>query len=240
MHRRRFPHIAFIYLILVLAVILASWTGSVLEMRFSSVFSMYGIRSMLSAAGIRWLVSNAGNTIARAPIGNAIMLFMAFGAVNGSGLGRAIVKCFRGALSPREKASLTVAAVSLLLLGLLFVMGAVSGGNLSVGLAGGLSGSPLAMGLAFTVMLAATVPSIAYGLASGTFQSSHDCVRALAGVVAQMAEFLVCMVVASQLVETILYTRLDVLLGIGPQLMRTISFVLYWLPLPLVILYRHR
>jgi len=240
MNRRRFPHIAFIYLILVLAVILASWISSVLEMRFSNVFSMYGIRSMLSAAGIRWLVSNAGNTIANAPVGNAIMLFMAVGAVDGSGLGRATVKCFHGTVSPREKASLTVAAVSLLLLVLLFVLGAVSGGNLSVGLAGGIADSPLARGLTFTVMLVLAVPSIAYGLASGTFQSSHDCVHALAMFIAPMAEFLICLVVASQLVGTILYTRLDVLLGIGPQLMRIISFVLYWLPLPLVFLYRRR
>lgn len=234
--RRRLPHVAFIYLILIVVVILASWMGSVLEMRSGKAFSLYQIRSILSASGIRWVVSNAGVSISEAPIGTALMLFMAIGVAQGSGIVAVLSGKRHPKLSPREKASLVVAGVSLLALSLLFLLGAVSGSNMTVGLAGGLSQSPLARGAAFLIMLIVAVPSLAYGLASGTFHSSHDCVRAFARFIAPMAEFLVCMVLASQLIETLQYTRLDVLMGLSPNAMTVISIILYWLPLPIILL----
>lgn len=233
MNKRQFPHPAAIYLLLLLLVVIASWIGSVLEMRGQTSYSLLTIRSVFSESGLRWMVLNASVTLSHAPIGNAIMLLMTVGVLKSSGLWGAFHRL--GHLSPRERTSLVVAAVSLMLLVLLFVFGAVSGSRLTTGVASGIAGSPVGRGLVFLVMITAAVPSVAYGLAGGVFQTTHDCVEAFACMIRPMAHLFICMLVASQLLETLSFTRLDQVLGLGPSLMRVLAFVLYWLPLPIIM-----
>ena len=234
MRKRLIPHPAAVYLVLLVIVIIASWIGNVLEMRGMTSYSSLVIRSVLGADGMRWMVSNASVSLQHAPIGNAIMLCMTVGVLRASGLWSALSRI--GRLAPKENASLVVAAVSLLLLALLFILAAVSGSQLATGLASGLAESPLGRGCIFIVMMAAAVPSMAYGLASGALQSAHDCVEAFACMIRPMAHFLVCMLVASQVLDTFTYARLDQFFGISAKAMRVTAFVLYWLPLPVIML----
>lgn len=237
MHKPSFPHPAAVYLVLLVIVIIASWIGNVLEMRSTMSFATLTIRSIPGADGMRWMVSDASASLRHAPIGNALMLFMTAGVLKSSGLWKAASNL--GRLAPRENASLVVAGVSLLLLMLLFVMGTVSGSRLAAGLASGIQDSPLGRGAVFMVMMVAAVPSMAYGLASGAFQSSHDCVEAFACMIRPMAHFLICMLVASQLLDAITYSRLDSFFGLSTRFMQVLAFVLYWLPLP-IIMYRNQ
>lgn len=233
MRKRLYPHPAAVYLVLLLIVILASWIGNIFEIRGTASYSSLTIRSILSASGMRWMVSNASASLQHAPIGNAIMLFMTVGALKASGLWGAVLRI--GKLAPRENTSLVVAAVSLLLMVLLFIMSTVSGSQLATGLASGVSGSPLWRGFIFMLMMTAAVPSMAYGLACGSFQSTQDCVEAFACMIRPMAHFIICMLVASQLLDALSYARLDQFFGIGSQTMKVISFILYWLPLPIIM-----
>lgn len=233
MRKRLYPHPAAVYLILLLAVILVSWAGSIIEIRNADSYSSLIIRSILSAGGMRWMVSNAPVSLQHAPIGNAVMLFMTAGVLKASGLWSAFSRIRR--LAPKENASLVVALVSLLLLALLFFMSAVSGSRLATGLAAGFSDSPLVRGFIFMLMITASVPSVAYGLACGAFQSAQDCVEAFACMIRPMAHFLICMLIASQLLDAFSYSRLDRFLGLGQQTMKIIAFILYWLPLPIIM-----
>ena len=227
-------HPAVLYFIVFVLVVLASWIGSVLEMRVVSGYSQLTLRSVLGAQGIRWIVDNAAWTLSQSPVGNAVMLFMLVGIGRESGLFASLSRLRN--LSPRERTAMVIAAVSILIVLLLIIVGIVSDSRLAISVTGTFAGSPLAKGAVFLLMLAVSVPSIVYGLATGRLKSATDCVRAFASAVGEWAQFIVTMLIASQIIQTLEYTHLDALMHIGTKGMDVISFLLYWLPLPVIML----
>ena len=119
----------------------------------------------------------------------------------------------------------------------LIVLGVFTGSHLLLGITGKLKGSPLYDGFMFLIMLGIGLPSLVYGLSTETFRTVYDCIRAFSGIIAPFAEFLVTMLVAAQLLQTLMYTNFDALLGITENAMRIISFLVYWLPLPIILLW---
>lgn len=227
-------HPVIVYLLLLTVVILASWIGSIMEISMVGGNSELALRSVLGVPGIRWVVRSAASSLGSAPIGNALMLFMAYGAAKGSGLFRAFSRV--RSLSPKETVAFYTSLVVLTIYILLIVLGVFAGSHLLLGVTGTLKGSPLYEGLMFLLMLAVCLPSLVYGLSTETFRTAYDCVRAFSTVIAPFAEFLVTMLVASQLLQTLVYTHIDAMLGLTDGTMRVASFLIYWIPLPIILL----
>ena len=227
-------HPAVIYLILLLLVIIVSWIGSIMEISSVAGNGDLALRSVLGVSGLRWAIRTAATCLGNAPVGNALMLFIAIGAGKGSGLFRALSRLRN--LSPKEATAFYISLVVLAIYVLLIVLGVFAGSHLLLGITGTLKGSPLYDGIMFLVMLAVCLPSLVYGLSTETFRTAGDCVDAFCTILPQFAHFLVTMLVAAQLLQTLVYTNIDVLLGISDNAMRIISFLVYWIPLPVILL----
>ena len=227
-------HPAVIYLILLILVIIVSWIGSIMEISRVGGNGDLALRSVLGVPGLRWAVRTAATCLGNAPVGNALMLFIAIGAGRGSGLFRALSRL--RSLSPKESTAFYISLVVLAIYILLIVLGVYAGSHLLLGITGSLKGSPLYDGFMFLVMLAVCLPSLVYGLSTETFRTAKDCVDAFCTILPPFAHFLVTMLVAAQLLQTLEYTNIDALLGITPNAMRIISFLIYWLPLPVILL----
>ena len=227
-------HPAVIYLILLILVIVVSWIGSIMEIGRGAGNEELALRSVLGVPGLRWAVRTAASCLGNAPVGNALMLFMAVGAGRGSGLFRALSRL--RSLSPKEATAFYISVVVLALYICVIVLGVYAGSHLLLGITGTLKGSPLYDGFMFLVMLGIGLPSLVYGLSTETFRTAGDCVDAFCTILPPFAHFLVTMLVAAQLLQTLEYTNIDVLLGITDNAMRIISFLVYWLPLPIILL----
>ena len=228
-------HPALIYLILLILVIIVSWIGSIMEIGRASGNGDLALRSVLGVSGLRWAVRTAATCLGDAPVGNALMLFMAIGAGRGSGLFRALSRL--RSLSPKEATAFYISVVVLGLFVCLIVLGVYAGSHLLLGITGLLKSSPLYDGFMFLVMLAVCIPSLVYGLSTETFRTAADCVDAFCTILPPFAHFLVTMLVAAQLLQTLEYTNIDLLLGITDNGMRVVSFLVYWLPLPIILLW---
>ena len=227
-------HPAVIYFMLLLLVIIISWIGSIMEMRRVGGNGELVLRSVLGESGIRWAVRSASACIGNAPVGNALMLFIAVGAGKGSGLFRALSRL--NSLSPKERNAIYISAAVLVVFLSLIVLGVFSGSHLLLGITGKLAGSPLYDGFMFLLMLAVCLPSLVYGLSTETFRTAQDCADAFCTIFPPFAHFLVTMLMAAQLIQTLEYTNIDALLGITDGSMRIISFLIYWLHLPIILL----
>lgn len=232
MSKKWWWHPAIVYLLLLITVVLVSWIGSIMEISRIGDNGELALRSVLGVPGIRWAVRTAASCIGDAPMGNALMLFIAVGAGRGSGLFRAMSKIRN--LSPKERTALYISAVMFAVYICLIVLGVFAGSHLLLGITGTLDGSPLYEGLMFLLMLAVCLPSLVYGLSTESFRTAGDCVDAFCTILPPFAHFLVTMLVAAQLLQTLEYTHIDALLGINAGAMRVISFIVYWLPLPII------
>ena len=86
------------------------------------------LRSVLGVPGLRWAVRTAASCLGNAPVGNALMLFMAIGAGRGSGLFRALSRL--RSLSPKEATAFYISVVVLGLFVCLIVLGVYAGSHL--------------------------------------------------------------------------------------------------------------
>lgn len=227
-------HPAIIYIIILLLTILVSWIGSILEIGSMSGNSELAIHSVLGVSGIRWAVRSAASSMSEAPIGQALMIFVAIGAGRGSGLFRAVSNLT--GLSPKERLAFIISMSVLTVYTLLIVMGIFSGSHLLLGITGTLAGSPLVDGFVFLAMLGVCLPALVYGLSTDTFNTSMDCVESFCRIMPAAAQFLVTMLIASQLIATLQYTGLAGVIGLDYSGMKVLTFVLYWMPLPIIVL----
>lgn len=228
-------HPAVIYLILLILVIVVSWIGSIMEIGRAGGNDELALRSVLGVPGLRWAVRTAASCLGNAPVGNALMLFMAIGAGRGSGLFRALSRLRN--LSPKETTAFYISLVVLAIYIFLIILGVYAGSHLLLGITGTLKGSPLYDGFMFLVMLGIGLPSLVYGLSTETFRTAGDCVNAFCTILPPFAHFLVTMLVGAQLLQTLEYTNIDLLLRLSDNGMRIVSFLVYWLPLPIILLW---
>lgn len=238
MSRKWWWHPAIVYLLLIFVVILVSWIGSIMEISRGSGNDELALRSVLGVSGIRWAVRTAASCIGKAPVGNALMLFMAIGAGRGSGLFRAL-SCLRN-LSPKETTAFYISLLVLAVYVCLIILGVFAGSHLLLGITGMLKGSPLYDGFMFLMMLAVCLPSLVYGFSAETFRTAFDCADSFCTILPPFAHFLFTMLVAAQLIQTLEYTHIDALLGITSDAMRIISFIVYWCPLPIILLWNQK
>ena len=221
MSKKWWWHPAIVYLLLLFVVILISWIGSIMEISRVNDNGELSLRSVLGVSGIRWSVRTAALCLGNAPIGNALMLCIAIGAGRGSGLFRALSRI--RSLSPKEAMAFYISMAVLAIYILLIVLGFFAGSHLLLGITGRLAGSPLYEGFMFLLMLAVCLPSLVYGLSTETFRTAGDCADAFCTIL-----------------PTLEYTHIDALLGLTQNSMRVISFLIYWLPLPIILMWSQK
>jgi len=236
-HSRWLLHPAVLYLFLLVIIILMSWIGSVIEIKHSSGNADLMIKSVLGASGLRWAVRSASDCLSNAPIGNAIMLFLTIGVIKGCGLLRSVLNY--KSLSPKERTSLHLSLAVFVVCLVLVVLGLFAGSHLLLSVTGRLQGSPFFDGFIFLLMLTVSVPSLVYGFSSDNLRSVNDCMNAFASKALPMSHFIITMLVAAQIIQILEFTNLYLYVGLSAMAMRYVAFVLYWLPLP-VILYMYK
>lgn len=238
MNRRgwHIPHPATVYLLLLLAVMLISWIGSVYAMRGIERNSDIVLRSLLDAQGMRWLVSNSAVAISVAPVGNAILLLSAIGLVYKSGLWRVLCRLSaKEALSYKERVGLAMAMIVMVLFAGLVVTGLFFGDRVLLGITGTLLPSPLSDGIMLMLFLLTGLPSVVYGSATGIFRNTDSVIGALLWLAYYMSSLLITMLVASQLLAAFDYSGLDRIIGLGAYGRRVLEPLVWWLPLPWII-----
>lgn len=234
-------HPAIIYLALTIIVILTSWIGSIYEIRGINKNDELILSSLLNAQGIRWMVRSAASALSSAPIGNALLILISIGVSISSGIWKTLKQLFsRGKLSPKERNAITVSLIILFLYLVLIGLGLFGKSHLLLGVTGTLRNSPFLSGAVFLLTVAIVLPSIFYGMITDAFRTIDDCINACTYTISTAASFLITMLFASQLLSAIDYSHLDIFLHLPSAAMQTISFLLYWLPLPIILLRQSR
>lgn len=229
-------HPAAIYLVLLAIVILVSWIASFYEIRSVSGNADQMVRSVLTPQGLRWMGRTACGVLGSAPFGQAVMLLLMVGMVVQSGLFRAI---FRPE-SAKQRVSLILAAVIFAVVLGLILSGVFFGSRPFLSLTGRLAGSPLADNPLVFVLLLVLAPSLVFGFSAGKLRTLADCIEIMTDSIKAGSSFLLTMLVASQLIQTLEYTRLFRLLGLTDQAFQVLSFLIYWIPLPILLRHESR
>lgn len=236
----RLPHPAIVYLVLTIIVILTSWIGSIYEIRGINKNDELILRSLLNAQGIRWMVRSAASALSTAPIGNALLILISIGVAISSGIWKTLrLSFYRGKISPKERNAIIVSVIILFMYLVLIGHGLFGESHLLLGVSGALLRSPFMSGAVFLLTVAIVLPSIAYGLITDAFRTAEDCINACTYTISSAASFLITMLFASQLLSAINYSHLDIFLHLNSTTMHIISLLLYWLPLPLILV-RHQ
>lgn len=230
------PHPAIVYLALTIIVILTSWIGSIYEIRGVNKNDELILRNLLNVQGIRWMVRSAASSLSTAPIGNALLILISIGIGISSGIWKTLIQLFsRGKLSPKERNAITVSVIILFLYLVMIGLGLFGKSHLLLGVTGTLHNSPFLSGAVFLLTLAIVLPSIFYGMITDAFRTADDCINAGTYTISTAASFLITMLFASQLLSAINYSHLDIFLHLNTTTMNIISLLLYWIPLPIIL-----
>lgn len=230
------PHPLVVYLWLLLVVIVVSWICSVYEMRHIMINSDIVLRSVLDGQGLRWLIRNAVSSISAAPVGNSLLILSGAGIVYGSGVWNSIARIYhKQNLSYKERVGLLMAVAVLLMYIALITAGLFFGHRVLLGQTGTIADSPLADGAVLLLFFLVSLPSMVYGFAIGTLRNSDNVVDALSALFHLFASFYITVMAGSLLLAVFDYTGLDMLLGVGDAGMSVIKFVVWWLPLPWIL-----
>lgn len=161
--RRLLAPILLLSAIIVLALL--SWIGNAWG---------WHINNLVSADGIRWIVSNITDNIEDGPIGLILLLMMAYSALIESGL----LRMLRGRWTLKQRRALTLTTVVAILLLTLLLCLTFLGSGILLSPFGGLASSPLLDGILALFLVAVIILSDTFGYASGRFEGLADMIYA--------------------------------------------------------------
>ncbi len=234
-------HPAMLYLFLSIAVILIAWVGSFWELRNINVNSELILRSLLTIDGVRYLLHNSVSLLDDAPIANILMLLFTIGVANKSSLFKTLLHFLRHKpLSYKQYASLLLSFIVFMLMFLLLIYGVFGPEHLLLSISGTLKNSPLVDGFFAILMILVLLPCLIYGMATDSFNAVDDGIDALVSVIRLVPSYLFTLFMASFLMSVITYSRIDVLIGVGTTAIQLFSQILYWLPLPILLLFEQK
>lgn len=234
-------HPAMLYLFLSIAVILIAWVGSFWELRNINVNSELILRSLLTIDGVRYLLHNSVSLLDDAPIANILMLLFTIGVANKSSLFKTLLHFLHHKpLSYKQYASLLLSFIVFMLMFLLLIYGVFGPEHLLLSISGTLKNSPLVDGFFAILMILVLLPCLIYGMATDSFNVVDDGIDALVSVIRLVPSYLFTLFMASFLMSVITYSRIDVLIGAGTTAIQLFSQILYWLPLPILLLFEQK
>ena len=234
-------HPAMLYMFLSIAVILIAWVGSFWELRNINVNSELILRSLLTIDGVRYLLHNSVSLLDDAPIANILMLLFTIGVANKSSLFKTLsLFLHHKSLSYKQYASLLLSFIVFVLMFILLIYGVFGPEHLLLSISGTLKNSPLIDGFFAILMILVLLPCLIYGMATDSFNVVDDGIDALVSVIRLVPSYLFTLFMASFLMSVITYSRIDVLIGAGTTAKQLFSQILYWLPLPILLLFEQK
>lgn len=221
-----------LYLLLLFFLVLFSWIGNVYGL---SLPEGDIVPSLLSSESMRWFVRHGVDHITEAPIVTVLLVLILMSVVRSIGLSRYVARLMSErrlpVLSRRQRHASRVAC-SIFGVGLLLVLSGVllPGGNL-LSVTGHLAGGPLSRGWLLVVLLVVCIPGLVYGRIVGLWHTERDMLSALTTEIARCSGYFVTLIVASQLMAALRYTRLFEFVQHGDVISQLFTFLVYALPL---------
>ncbi|MDR0961774.1 MAG: AbgT family transporter [Mediterranea sp.] len=211
--RRYYPHLATLFFLLTLLVVILSWIFDVYGMTVNDPHTgeQLRIQSLLSSEGLRWLLRNAiTNFTGFPPLGWGIVVLFGAGVVWHSGFTDAALRTVtHGRISHRERRSLALAVIVEIIYIALILFATFSPWGIFLSVAGGLVRSPFMEGLLFLVSLGVALLGISYGLASGRYKRDSNLVDGMTGFAQLLSVYLVIVFFAAQLFACLEYSHIN-------------------------------
>lgn len=213
-----------LYLLLIVALVLFSWVGSIYGLLLPDGTMLPNI---LSEESVRWFVRHSIDNIAAAPFVEILLVLISISALRSS---RFMAAAFHQKQLTRRhryalRTSLVVFAVCLCAL----LLGIAPGGNL-LSVTGHIAGGPFSSGWLFLLAVVICLPCIIYGRMSGQWHTEKEILVGLSAEIVRCADCFVTCIVASQLVATMRYVCLFDLLGWSDTLITLTETIVYALP----------
>ena len=219
-------HLSIFFFLFTLAITLFSWVGS--------VYSWGNVQSLLSAEGIRWMLSHVVENYVNTPaLGIVLIVLMGVGVGSHSGLYEALLRfCRKGRLlSRKERRSLVL---SVALFGFYWIsIGVIAllPWNFLQNVMGDWLSSPFSKGLVYIISLSLGILGLVYGYASGAFHRISDVVIGMASMIATKASYFVYLFFVVQFFFSLEYTHLAQWMYIDGRLLQVVFQVFCYLPL---------
>ena len=214
------------FFLLTIAITLLSWVGS--------VYAWGNVQSLLSAEGIRWILSRVVENYVHTPaLGIVLIAFMGIGVGSHSGLYEALLRyCRKGRfLSRKERRSL---ALSVGVFGFYWAsIGVVAllPWNFLQNVMGGWLSSPFSEGFVYIASLSLGLLGMVYGYASGAFRRVSDVVNGMSSLIAVKASYFVYLFFVVQFFSSLDYTLLAQWMCMDGWLLQVLFQVLCYAPL---------
>ena len=182
----------------VLTVLLAffSWVGS--------IYGQNTFQSLLSEEGIRWALKHVVSDYVQCPfLGALLVLFMGIGVGRYSGMYYALIRFSnkKKLLSGKERGAMML--VSFVLVGYVLLVLLASSSLKSI--TGDFVHSPLWDGWAYIVSLGLGISGMVYGYVVNVFRSLSDVFRSMSCLIAECADWLVCLFFIVQFFSVLSY-----------------------------------
>lgn len=224
-NRHYFPHAATVFFLLLVAVALFSWIGS--------IYGLGEVQSLLSAEGIRWELRHAmGNYVRTPALGIVMILFMGLGIVSHSGIVDALERLVRRGkpVSDKEKRALIMAGIALALY--VLVVACATFGPLSIlrSVTGVLANSPFLQGIYYIVSFGFGLSGIVFGYASGRYRTDRDIIKGMSCLFVRYADYFVVLFFIVQFFSSLIYTHLFEWFVISSQIVQYAFHICCYLP----------
>ena len=187
--KRLLPHIALALVIVQLLLMLVSWL-------FSAAYPTSGVRSLLSAEGLRWLMGHFSDLLATPLLVWIVLCSIAWGCLSRSCL-------LRRPTNYRERRAQLMAWLLLaVIVGIMVLLTAIPHAVL-LSAVGGLWPSPFSASLVPVIAFSVTLISAFYGMVSGRFEQLSAVYDAVLLGICQGAPWLLFYVLVTQIYESL-------------------------------------
>ena len=197
-----------------------SWIGS--------VYGWEGVRSIISAEGLRWCLRSAAANYIGSPFFSMIFtLSLGVGLWLDTGLWRLLAEAAKGERTPsrRERRALGASAVATSAFVALVALATIASGGIVRSITGAMTDSPLADGAPLLLALGLGVSAVAYAYTAGIYSNHHDILHGMAQGLRHFARCFVTLFFVVQLFSTLQFTGLMTSAGIHEWVTQTLRCI---------------
>lgn len=220
------PEWSILFFLLTMAVVLFSWIGS--------IYGLGSVQSLLSAEGVRWVLSHVVENYVETPaLGITLILLMGLGIVARSGLWEVMRRLFRKdrKLSRKERRALTLASLALLLYGGIVAVMMLLPWNFLQSVTGSWWHSPFSRGFIYILSLGMGWMGLVYGYASNAFRGISDVVGGMGSLIARRSSYFVSLFFVVQFFSSLQFTHLAEWMGLVGLIFEVPFQIFCYLPL---------
>ena len=220
---------ALAFFLMTVALALFSWIGS--------IYGIAEVQSLLSAEGVRWMLSHAVTNYVQTPaLGVVFVFMMGLGLVSRSGLFDVLKRAIRKdkKLSRKERRALGLSFIAGISYVLVVLVAMVLPWNLLLSATGSWIHSPFSKGFVYILSVGLGMSGMVYGYASDAFRKVGDVVEAMSCLISRHAAYFVILFFTVQFFSSLEYTRLPEWIGLSDEFFANLSLLCFYFPLLLL------